>query len=111
MVTWMSGLVGKVWEYVVPKDGERPEPPPSDDDERARLVKEVDAAWWQWKTARTYFDNVTDPALIDHAIYEIEAAERKYMYLLRRAQQLGFDASGQVPAEAATDDPHSLPSP
>ena len=28
-----------------------------------------------WLAARSYFENVVDPDLIDHAIYTIEAAE------------------------------------
>ena len=35
----------------------------------------VDDARKAWLQARHHFDNVTDPDLIDHAIYEIVAAE------------------------------------
>lgn len=47
----------------------------------------IDEARKAWLQARHYFNNVTDPELIDHAIYEIVAAERKYMYLLRLARE------------------------
>lgn len=43
-----------------------------------------------WLAARSYFENVVDPDLIDHAIYTIEAAERKYMYLLKQAKNRGL---------------------
>lgn len=59
------------------------------DDEKPQIMQAVDEALQQWERARSYFNDVTDPDLIDHAIYEIEAAERKYVYLLRRAQELG----------------------
>ena len=40
-----------------------------------------------WVSAQNYFENVTDPDLIDHAIYKLEAAEAKYTYLLKRARE------------------------
>lgn len=46
----------------------------------------------EWVAARNYFDNVADPDLVDHAIYLLEAAERKYMYLLKRAKREGLDS-------------------
>lgn len=36
--------------------------------------------------AENFFDNVTDPELIDHAIYKMEAAKSKYTYLLKQAR-------------------------
>ncbi len=38
----------------------------------------------QWQEARRYFESVSDTDLVDYAIYEAEAARRKYMLLLRR---------------------------
>lgn len=49
--------------------------------------KVVDDARKAWLQARHHFENVTDPDLIDHAIYDIVATERKYMYLLRLARE------------------------
>lgn len=49
----------------------------------------IEKARQEWLSARSYFDNVTDPDLIDHAIYCVEAAERKYMYLLKQAKKEG----------------------
>jgi len=45
----------------------------------------------EWLAAKNYFEIVSDPDLVDHAIYLLEAAERKYMYLLKRAKTLGPD--------------------
>lgn len=39
------------------------------------------------EAARAYFDNVSDPDLVDHACYLLEAAQRRYSYLLRMARQ------------------------
>lgn len=37
-----------------------------------------------WKDATRFFESVSDPELMDYAIYDMEAARRKYMFLLRR---------------------------
>jgi hypothetical protein len=39
-----------------------------------------------------YLDSVTDPDLVDHAIYSMEAAEKKYIYLLKQAKKDGLKA-------------------
>ncbi len=53
------------------------------------VIDAILAAKEEWLAAREYFDNATDPDLIDHAIFSIEAAERKYMYLLKQAKDKG----------------------
>ncbi|MEG1547827.1 MAG: DUF2508 family protein [Clostridia bacterium] len=45
----------------------------------------VNCALTQWKDAVRYFENVKEPELVDFAIYEMEAARRKYMFLLKHA--------------------------
>jgi hypothetical protein len=37
--------------------------------------------------ANAYFDCVSDPELVDHAVYMLGAAQKKYSYLLSRARQ------------------------
>jgi hypothetical protein len=34
--------------------------------------------------AENYFNSITDPDLIEYALYEIEAARRKYEYMMRK---------------------------
>lgn len=46
----------------------------------------VEQARQEWLNAKSYFDNVVDPDLVDYAVYSVEAAERKYMYLLKKAR-------------------------
>lgn len=53
------------------------------------LLSDVEQARRQWINARAYFDHVTDPDLVDMAIYSIEAAEKHYMYLLKVARTQG----------------------
>jgi hypothetical protein len=53
--------------------------------ETPTLVELINKAKEEWDDAKKLFDEVTDPDLIDHAIYRIESAEKKYMYLLKLA--------------------------
>ncbi len=45
----------------------------------------IQAALQEWKNAVTYFESVSDPELIDYAAYGIEAARRKYVFLLKHS--------------------------
>ncbi|HEY8463811.1 MAG TPA: YaaL family protein [Bacillota bacterium] len=55
----------------------------------ATLVKELQAAKEEWDYAKDYFNSVTDPDLIDLAIYYMGVAEKKYTYLLKKARESG----------------------
>ncbi len=46
----------------------------------------IEQARQEWLNAKAYFDSVDDPDLVDYAVYSVEAAERKYMYLLKKAK-------------------------
>jgi hypothetical protein len=48
---------------------------------------EVKKAYSDLKAAENYFDNADDPDLIDFAIYDLEAAKKKYSYMLKKARQ------------------------
>ncbi|HWQ57432.1 MAG TPA: DUF2508 family protein [Clostridia bacterium] len=41
----------------------------------------------RWKAALEFYENVKDPELIDFAIYDMEAARRKYVFLLRQSKK------------------------
>lgn len=74
-------------------------PPGEDDGEPAErtpesLLSDVEQARQQWLDAKAYFNHVTDPDLIDMAIYSIEAAEKRYMYLLKVARTQGVRLEG-----------------
>lgn len=47
---------------------------------------DVRRAYADWQAAENYFDNVADPDLIDFAIYDMEAAKKKYVYMLKKAR-------------------------
>ena len=44
-------------------------------------------AWADWQAAMNYFETVKDPELVDFAIYDLEAAKKKYLYLLGLLRQ------------------------
>ena len=46
-----------------------------DEDSSQELLESVESARKYWLSTKAYFDNVTDPDLIDHAIYAMTAAE------------------------------------
>lgn len=54
------------------------------------LAQAVAQAKQEWLSVFSYFNNATDPELIDHAILLLEAAERKYMFLLNEAKDKGL---------------------
>lgn len=83
--TFFSGLVGQI----VPAD-DMVELADTDTNTTIDLLQNIDRARQDWFVAKKYFDYVTDPDLIDMAIYSIEAAEKRYMYLLKMARTKGL---------------------
>lgn len=51
------------------------------------LMTQVQAAHREWQAAQSYFQEVSDPNLVDVAIYHMEAAQRKYMHLVRQLRK------------------------
>ncbi|HEY8425351.1 MAG TPA: DUF2508 family protein [Limnochordales bacterium] len=58
----------------------------------AEVAALVEQARREWMAAQNEFDSVTDPDLVDHAIFAMQAAERRYVYLLRLANRLRREA-------------------
>lgn len=54
------------------------------------LAEMVEQARREWLGAKAYYEEVTDPDLVDHAAYAIQAAEKKYIFLLKRARAEGI---------------------
>ena len=57
---------------------------------KTRLADEIREAHQEWVRAQKYFQWVSDPELVDHAIFTEEAARRKYIYLLNQAKNQGI---------------------
>jgi uncharacterized UPF0146 family protein len=81
-LTGLMGVFGSPEEETGPEGSTEAEGPEG-------LLSDVEEARLQWLNAKAYFDHVTDPDLIDMAIYSIEAAEKRYMYLLKVARTRG----------------------
>lgn len=59
-------------------------------DEGEELVQCVIKAHEEWQSAEKFFHSVSDPDLIDHAIYRLEASKARYVYLLKQAKAEGI---------------------
>ncbi len=52
-----------------------------------KLKEEARRALAAWKAAEEFLNHASDPALVDFAIYDLEAAKKKYLYLLGLLRQ------------------------
>lgn len=50
----------------------------------------VEEARQEWQAAMINFNHVADQELVDYAVYTLDAAEKKYTYLLKKAHQEEF---------------------
>ena len=58
----------------------------SEKTEKEKIIESLRQAEKEWKDKEKYFQSVTEPDLVDHAIYELEASKIKYMYLLKKVK-------------------------
>ncbi len=56
------------------------------------LIREIEKTKIAMDTAYSNFENVLDPDLIDSYIYELNAAQERYKFLLRQAKILSGEA-------------------
>lgn len=56
------------------------------------ILTAVNEAKRTWKQALTDFNHITDRDLVDFAIHNIKASERRYMALIRKAKEEGVAA-------------------
>lgn len=61
------------------------------DQEYFDILKAVNQAHAEWVNAQNYFNSVSEPELVDFAIYNMEAARKKYMYMLKQAKLRGIE--------------------
>ncbi len=55
--------------------------------EQEEMLTVINEAKKEWEDAKQFYNNVDDPDLIDYAIYAIQAAEKKYTYLYKKAKK------------------------
>jgi hypothetical protein len=63
------------------------EDPGSHEDQE--LIRCVQLAMEEWNQAEKFFESVSEPDLIDYAIFRIEACKKRYQYLLKKAKEKG----------------------
>lgn len=56
--------------------------------ERQIIIESLQDAKQEWKDQEEYFQHVTEPELVDYAIYQIEASRLKYIYLLKKIKEI-----------------------
>ncbi len=61
-----------------------------ENNEEEELFHTIEQARQDLTVAERFFNDVTDPDLVDHAIFALEAAEKKYSYLLKQARKMGY---------------------
>lgn len=69
------------------KQGLIPEENPYEEGFHAQNADLIERAKQDWYAAVSLFNNIEDPGLIDHAIYNLNAAERRYVFLLEEARR------------------------
>lgn len=80
---YLGKLTGKMsgFLHAAPED-----PADREDQELIRCIRH---AMEEWNQAQKFFECVSEPELIDYAIYRIEASKKRYMYLLKKAKEKG----------------------
>lgn len=76
----LSTLINRLFYGI--KDGE--------EQELEEFFLSLHKAHQEMYDAQNFFDNVVDQELVDHAIYKMEAAKTKYIYLLKQARDKGI---------------------
>ena len=55
---------------------------------RQELLNEIEEIKISLETAHSNFDNASDPDLVDSCIYEMNAIQYKYKYLLKQMRKM-----------------------
>lgn len=77
MRTMLANLTNGFFSQPVPRPKYQP------------LMQQIEEARHEWLSAQNYYNNVSDADLVDYAAYLMQAAEKKYTYLLKRARREG----------------------
>lgn len=57
---------------------------------KAQLLSDLKMTETALKDAYANFEHVVDPDLVDSWIYQVNAVQKRYRFLLKQAQQLGL---------------------
>ena len=61
-----------------------------DKEERKAVMESLEKTQRQLQYAHTEFNRASEPELVESAVYEINALQARYAYLLRRVRELGI---------------------
>lgn len=86
----MENLSGRLWDMAsrLFDDGVQELPSVPEQTTLEELSLMVGQAKQEWIDAQNYFNQATEPELVDHAILSVQVAERKYMYWLKQIKNL-----------------------
>lgn len=90
----INGSVTAVWRNIIDRILENK---PLEPQTLPELPDIVEQARQEWLAAQSYYNSVTDSDLVDHAVYLMQATEKKYMYLLKQARRTGVTYSQYLP--------------
>lgn len=76
MTEWLANQTRSLTQFFRSKDQNRNK---FNDDQIALVDAHRD-----WLAAREFFEQATDPDLVDYAILSLQAAERRYVYLWKK---------------------------
>jgi len=58
--------------------------------EREKMIRDIQRAYIDVTTAESFFQVVSEPELVDMAIYNLEAKKSRYAYLIKLAKRKGI---------------------
>lgn len=61
---------------------------PRRQDETEQLEQLISLALNDWKQAQNFFENVSDPELVDYAAFRLETTKLRYQYMLKQLRAL-----------------------
>lgn len=73
----------------LPEDGR-----PFTEAETDEFIRELRRAKEEVSATRKQFDAVTDPQLVDHVVFRLGAAEKRFNYLFQMARRFGITVNG-----------------
>lgn len=76
------------------------------DREENSILNDIAKTRYALENAYAGFDNATDPDLIDCYIYEVNAIQKRYKYLLQQAANMNL--LPQIPEQKSKQEPEAL---
>ena len=73
--------------------------------EKENIIKEIKKAQTDVAVAEKFFQFVSDPELVDVAIYNLEAKKSRYRYLIKIAKEKGIE---QLELEVVADNDRAI---